>query len=63
MKEKRSHARAKDQTTITFSAPESVKRELVRYAKENDLDMSKAIRKIIREKGPEYGIKPETDHE
>jgi len=52
----RSHDRAKDQTVITFSAPKALKKSLMRYAEENDLDVSKAVRKILREKGPEYGI-------
>jgi fructose-1,6-bisphosphatase/inositol monophosphatase family enzyme len=54
-----SHARAPGQTSINVSVPVEVKSALEVFCKEADLTVSQIVRKMIREKGPEYGIKIE----
>jgi metal-responsive CopG/Arc/MetJ family transcriptional regulator len=55
----RNHARAADQTQINVSVPAELKTELQRIAYSEDMSTSQLVRKILREKGPEYGIDPE----
>jgi hypothetical protein len=56
----RNHARAEDQTSMNVSIPAEVKEQIERICYEQDITKSQLIRKILREKGAEYGINLES---
>jgi fructose-1,6-bisphosphatase/inositol monophosphatase family enzyme len=55
-KKKYSHHRSKDQAQLNISMPSETKELLKDYCTQNDLNVSQFVRKILREKGPEYGL-------
>lgn len=45
-----------DYVVMTISMPKEMKKTIKMYAVENDMNVSQVIRKILYEKGPEYGL-------